>query len=103
MLLYASLYPRAAERIRAEARAAGWIHGSRARDALIECGCPTADSYATEKLLEELCVPLIAQGPQPTVSQKAFIGLQFRKHPGFVAGAKEHYYWRLKPEDGAGR
>jgi hypothetical protein len=78
------------------------VHGSECRDLLLKNGCPGAlvDSYTAEKVLEEALVPLIEQGPRMTTSQRAFIGLQYRKHPGFVAGAKEHYYWMVRrPND----
>lgn len=73
------------------------VHGSEARDLLIEHGAGAcADSYTAESVLTEALVPLDTTAPRPTLSQRAFASLQFRTHPGFVAGCKEHFYWGLK-------
>ena len=74
----------------------GPIHGSLARKLLVQHGAGAcADTYEAEKCLEAAgLVPIIEAGPKPTPSQAAFCGLQFKKHPGYVAGCKEHFGFR---------
>lgn len=94
---------KAADRIGEILRNAGRIHGSQITSLLIDevAGRYFVDSYEAEQLIERLgLVPEDATKPDPTLSQRAFIGLQYRKHPGYVAGCKVHYWFR-GPAEGA--
>jgi hypothetical protein len=88
---------RAEELVRARLREAGRIHGSEVLDLLVGC-CwgSSVDGYDAEQLIKRLgLVPERADLPDPTPSQRAFIGLQFRKHPGYVPGAVLHFWHRV--------
>jgi hypothetical protein len=85
------------ERIREVLCNTGRIHGSQIVDLLITeaAGRWNCDSHDAERLIETLgLVPENAAKPDPTFSQRAFLGLQFKKHPGFVPGCKVHYWFR---------
>lgn len=71
-------------------------HGSALRDLLIERGLtPNADTLLAQ--LVERGVILRGAIATPTPSQSTFIGLQFAKHPGWVAGCREHYTFTPYP------
>lgn len=89
---------RAEALVRLRVREAGRIHGSEVQDILVGCaaGRFSVDSYDAERLIERLGLePERADKPDPTVSQRVFTGLQFRKHPGYVAGCRCHFWLRL--------
>lgn len=104
MGLYRELYGEAIEpKIRAAANAMGEFHGSVVRDLFIEYarGRFFVDTHA-EMLLRELVEERVLEVLQraPTVSQRAFAGLQYssqgyRELP-WGPSTVEHYYYRLR-------
>ena len=91
---------RATDHIREVLRNSGRIHGSQIVEFLIDeaAGRWLVDSYDAERLIEALgLVPDDPSKPDPTHSQKAFMGLQYKKHPGYVAGCRVHYWLRPSP------
>jgi hypothetical protein len=77
----------------------GPIHGSLVRRLMsIHCA-PGAliDSHTAEQILDASGLePMLEAGPKPTPSQTGWAGLQFRRHPGYVAGCKEQFGFRLR-------
>ena len=91
--IYDKLYPRVSDEICR--RAEHGIHGSEVRDLFLGFG------FAVDNQAERLLSGLVDAGvlvhdpiATPTHSQAAFLGLQVRKHPGFVPGCIEHFVFR---------
>jgi hypothetical protein len=86
-------YAPVVEKFLAELHRDGRVHGSRLRDLMAEQGLFSFDSADT--ILEALWpTKILIDVCEPTISQSAFFGLYaWRKHPGFVGGAREHYWF----------
>jgi len=91
--------PRIFERINTSGR----VHGSEVRDFFIELA---RGRFAVDRDAEALLTELVEEGvlkhfdrPEPTVSQKAFIGLSYTNasyhNAGWAPGIKEHFYYCL--------
>ena len=99
MGLYARLYPQVANQVLELATVR--IHGSKVRDLFVEYanGRFFVDNHA-EALLTEFVEEglLVYEGPDPTTSQRAFIGLQYDtksyRQAGWAPGIREHYWYQ---------
>lgn len=97
--MYRELYPRVEVDFLNEIRTGGRAHGRQLRDFFLDhVQDGFIDSYACERLIDELIEAKLIMvermdRPDPTLSQRAFLGLQYRKHPGWVSGAKEHFWY----------
>lgn len=103
MGLYRKLYGDKIEPlIQASLLARGQVHGSEVRDMFIDYaqGRFAVDDHA-ERLLTELVeegVLSAIETPSPTISQAAFIGLQYDKKSylaaGWAPGLREHFWYQ---------
>ena len=97
--MYLAVYPQIAAAFMAMIREHGRAHGSLLRDLFVRHGLGHhADVHTCERILDELLElgsieVETREKPDPTLSQRVFLGLQFKRHPGWVPGTKEHYWY----------
>lgn len=94
----AERYPDLWARLLLELRERGMVHGSELREWWVELYRTACDDQCEKLLRHALDVGVAKLGDCfPTSSQRAFVGLQYHKHPGAVPGCFEHFYYTRGP------